>query len=188
MQQLETTISHHGLEHLGIATPRLVRWNLQPTALGGRARSGRGHAGGRRRPVRDDRPAHRAQPDDRFIVDEPGVRDTIDWGKVNKPIAAAHAGRLWAKARAHVADLELFVQDVHVGAAPEHRRRVRVVTENAWHSLFARNMFRECPQEELADFEPDFTVLQLPSLKANPVTDSPAPTWRSCSILRRGAC
>jgi phosphoenolpyruvate carboxykinase (ATP) len=171
VQQLESAIRCHGLEHLGLAAPRLIHWNLSPTALvqaalvrgeatlvaeGALAATTGRHTG--------------RSPNDRFIVDEPGVRDIIDWGKVNQPIDAAHARRLWEKARAYCATRELFVQDLHVGAAPEHRRRVRVVTENAWHSLFARNMFRECPQEELADFEPDFTILQLPSLNADPAS------------------
>jgi phosphoenolpyruvate carboxykinase (ATP) len=172
VQQLESAIRRHGLEHLGLATPGLVRWNLPPTALV-QAALVRGEATlvAEGALSATTGPHTGRSPKDRFIVDQPGVHDTIDWGKANRPIVAAHAGRLWAKARAHVADRELFVQDLHVGAAPEHRRRVRVVTENAWHSLFARNMFRECPHEELADFEPDFTVLQLPSLKANPATD-----------------
>ena len=48
---------------------------------------------------------------------------------------------------------------------------MRVVTETAWHALFARNMFREPPASELDRFIPDFTVLQLPSLEADPATD-----------------
>ena len=99
------------------------------------------------------------------------MRGSIDWGKVNRPIEAAHALRLWAKARAHAAQRELFVQDLHVGADPAHQRRVRIVTETAWHALFARNMFRESPAGELDGFTPDFTVLQLPSLEADPATD-----------------
>jgi phosphoenolpyruvate carboxykinase (ATP) len=172
VQQLKSAVSRHGLEHLGLATPRLVRWNLPPTTLVQAAL-----AAGEATLVAEGAlcattgPHTGRSPNDRFFVDEPGVRDAIDWGKVNRPIDPAHARRLWTKARAYVADRELFVQDVHVGAAPQHRRRVRVVTETAWHSLFARNMFRECPERELTDFEPDFTVLQLPGLKAEPATD-----------------
>jgi phosphoenolpyruvate carboxykinase (ATP) len=172
VQQADLAIDYHGLGYLGLATPRLIRWNLRPSALvqlaltggegilvgDGALRTTTGSFTGR-------------CPNDRFIVDEPGVRGTIDWGKVNRPIEGKHARRLWAKARAHTAQRELFVQDLYVGADPEHRRCVRVITETAWHSLFARNMFRECPASELDDFTPDFTVLQLPSLEADPATD-----------------
>jgi phosphoenolpyruvate carboxykinase (ATP) len=110
-------------------------------------------------------------PRDRYIVERAEIAGAIDWGKVNQPLEAAAAERLWAKARAHAGERELYVQDLHAGADPAHLLRVRVITETAWHSLFARNMFRLPPREELAAFEPDFTVLQLPSLHAEPETD-----------------
>jgi phosphoenolpyruvate carboxykinase (ATP) len=107
-------------------------------------------------------------PKDRFIVDRPAVRDAIDWGQVNQAIDASRIRRLWAKARAHAAGRELYVQDLFAGADPAYRLRVRVITETAWHSLFARNMFRVPEPAELRGFEPDFTVVQLPSLQAEP--------------------
>jgi phosphoenolpyruvate carboxykinase (ATP) len=172
VQQADLAIDYQGLEYLGVATPRRIHWNLTPTALVQLALTrGEGMlvADGA---LRTTTGAHTGRcPNDRFIVAEPGVRDTVDWGKVNRAIEAKHARRLWTKARAHAAQRELFVQDLHVGADPAHQRRVRVVSETAWHSLFARNMFRECPARELDDFEPDFTVLQLPSLEADPATD-----------------
>ena len=109
-------------------------------------------------------------PKDRFIVDHATVRDAIDWGEVNQPIEADAAERLWAKARAHVGGREMFVQDLFAGADPSHRIRVRVITETAWHSLFARNMFRQPAPEDLVAFEPGFTVLHLPSLAADPAS------------------
>ena len=107
-------------------------------------------------------------PKDRFIVDRPGSRDAIDWGSVNQPLDAAHHERLWAKARAHVHGRDLYVQDLLAGADPDYRLRVRVITETAWHSLFARNMFIVPAADQLQGFEPDFTVVQLPSLRAEP--------------------
>jgi phosphoenolpyruvate carboxykinase (ATP) len=107
-------------------------------------------------------------PKDRFIMDRPAVRDAIDWGEVNRAIDPARADRLWAKARAHAAGRDLYVQDLLAGADPTYRLRVRVITETAWHSLFARNMFRLPEPAELRGFEPDFTVVQLPSLQAEP--------------------
>jgi phosphoenolpyruvate carboxykinase (ATP) len=107
-------------------------------------------------------------PKDRFIVDRPAVRAAIDWGEVNRAIDPARADRLWAKARAHAAGRDLYVQDLFAAADPAYRLRVRVITETAWHSLFARNMFRAPEPAELRGFEPDFTVVQLPSLQADP--------------------
>ena len=172
MQQRDLVIDYQGLEYLGFATPRRTHWNLPSTTLVQLALSrGEGLRVADGALLTTTGPHTGRSPNDRFIVDEPGVRDSVDWGKVNRPIEASHARRLWTKARAHAAQRELFVQDLHVGADPEHQRRVRVVTETAWHALFARNMFREPPASELERFIPDFTVLQLPSLEADPATD-----------------
>jgi len=66
---------------------------------------------------------------------------------------------------------DVFVQDCYAGANPAYRLPVRIVTENAWHNLFARNMFVQPADSELAGFEPQFTVLQAPSLEADPDRD-----------------
>jgi phosphoenolpyruvate carboxykinase (ATP) len=172
LQQLEPKVGPRGIACLGLGPSRLLRWNWPATALVQSALTrGEGTLVADGALCTTTGPHTGRCPNDRFIVDEPSVREALDWGKVNRPIASEHARGLWAKARAHVAGRELFLQDVHVGADPEHRRRVRVITECAWHSLFARNMFRECPEEELSDFAPDFTVLQLPSLEADPAVD-----------------
>jgi phosphoenolpyruvate carboxykinase (ATP) len=169
VQQPEVAIDYHGLDYLGLAAHRQIRWNLSPTALTQLALTrGEGMLVGDGALRTTTGPHTGRCPNDRFIVDERSVRGAIDWGKINRPIEAKYAARLWTKARAHAAQRELFVQDLHVGADPRHRRRVRIITETAWHALFARNMFRECPAGELDDFTPDFTVLQLPSLEADP--------------------
>ena len=107
-------------------------------------------------------------PKDRFIVDRPSIHDTVDWGAVNQPLDPAHHNQLWSKARQHVTGRDLYVQDVLAGADPAYCLRVRVITEAAWHSLFARNMFIVPTTENIQTFEPDFTVVQLPSMQAEP--------------------
>jgi phosphoenolpyruvate carboxykinase (ATP) len=65
----------------------------------------------------------------------------------------------------------LFTQDLYAGADPAHRIKVRLVTTNAWHALFARNMFIRPPRQELAGFRPDFTILHAPDYEADPDED-----------------
>ena len=110
-------------------------------------------------------------PKDKFFVAHPEISREIDWGPTNQQMEARHFAGLLRRGLAHVQGGELFVQDLYAGADPEHRIRVRVITEQAWHSLFARNMFIRPPQAELAGFQPDWTVLQLPSLEADPERD-----------------
>ncbi len=171
-QQIGTVISKHGLSSLGLSAPGLVQWNLSPAALiqqavlrgeGALVRGGAFNATTGRHTGRS--------PNDKFFVDHASLKDGIDWGKVNRPITVDAAERIWAKARAHVAGRDLFVQDLVAGADPAYQLKVRVITEQAWHNLFARNMFRVPSAEERIDFEPDYTVLQVPALEADPASD-----------------
>jgi phosphoenolpyruvate carboxykinase (ATP) len=73
--------------------------------------------------------------------------------------------------QAYAQDKDLFVQDVYTGAEAESRLPVRVVTETAWHSLFAHTMFIRPQGAEWPTFEPDFTVFQLPYFHADPERD-----------------
>ncbi|MEJ7747964.1 MAG: phosphoenolpyruvate carboxykinase (ATP) [Candidatus Limnocylindrales bacterium] len=110
-------------------------------------------------------------PQDKFIVDEPTSHDKIWWGSVNRPISEAHYDRLRARLIEACADRELYVQDCLIGADPTHQRRLRVYTETAWASIFARNLFRRPSVQDLDGFEPNFTILCVPSFQADPATE-----------------
>ncbi|MEM7242645.1 MAG: phosphoenolpyruvate carboxykinase [Pseudomonadota bacterium] len=106
-------------------------------------------------------------PKDKFVVDEPSVKNSI-WWENNPPLAMDAFEALKADMFAHMADREYFVQDLYGGADPAHRLNVRVVTELAWHSLFIRTMLIRPPAEDLDDFVAGFTVVNCPSFKADP--------------------
>ena len=110
-------------------------------------------------------------PQDKFIVDEPSSRDKIWWGEVNRPISQAHYDRLRARLIAYCAERDLYAQDCLIGADPLHQRRLRVMTETAWASIFARNLFRRPAPEQLDGFQPNFTILCVPSFQADPSTE-----------------
>jgi phosphoenolpyruvate carboxykinase (ATP) len=110
-------------------------------------------------------------PEDKFIVDEPSSHDKIWWGSVNRPISEAHYDRLRARLVTYVASKDLYSQDCFIGAAPAHRRSLRVYTETAWASIFARNLFRRPTVAERTGFVPNFTIICVPSFKADPETD-----------------
>ena len=110
-------------------------------------------------------------PQDKFIVDEPSSRDKIWWGEVNRPISQDHYDRLRARLVEYCKDRDLYAQDCLIGADPAHQRRLRVMTETAWASVFARNLFRRPTLEQLAGFQPNFTILCVPSFEADPSTE-----------------
>jgi phosphoenolpyruvate carboxykinase (ATP) len=107
-------------------------------------------------------------PQDKFIVEEPSSTAKIWWGEVNRPISEADYDRLRARLVAYCAEKDLYSQDLQIGADPEHQRRLRVYTETAWASVFARNLFRRPRASELVGFEPNFTIICVPSFQADP--------------------
>ena len=161
--------SRYGLENHGIRNPGTVFWNLNPVELVEHAiRRGEGNLvdGGPFNAVTT--PHTGRSPQDRFIVREPSSENDIDWGKVNIPFAAEDYDRLRADVMEHLEGQDLFVRDMWAGADPRYRLGVRVVTPNAWHNLFAYNMFRRPAADELDAFVPGFTILHAPEYEADP--------------------
>jgi len=107
-------------------------------------------------------------PNDKFLVREKSSEADIWWGRVNRSIEPMQFDRVLEKMRDYYRGRDAFVQDVHAGADRRHRLAVRVITERAWHSLFARNMFLPLGPRELESFKPEFTVIQAPGMKVEP--------------------
>ncbi|HQS70232.1 MAG: phosphoenolpyruvate carboxykinase (ATP) [Novosphingobium sp. 28-62-57] len=106
---------------------------------------------------------------DKFVVRDAATEDTINWGKINQPMSVEHWSNLKAEFLAAMQDQkELYVADLFGGSQPEYRVNVRVVTQLAWHSLFVRTLLVRPSAEELASFTPEYTILNLPSFKADP--------------------
>src|SRR2546426_237954 len=110
-------------------------------------------------------------PKDKFFVKEPTSQDAIWWHPGNQPIPSDKFDGLLRRMVEFIGSHDVYTQDVFACADPRYRLRVRVITEHAWHSLFARNLFIRPNADELLGFEPDFTVMALPSVKAEPARD-----------------
>ena len=110
-------------------------------------------------------------PQDRFIVDEPSVHDRIAWGKINRPITEKSFEGLYQKMMAYLGTSQYFIFDGFAGADERYRLPVRVINEFAWHNIFVQQLLI-CPTvDQLADHQPEFTVICTPGLKADPLTD-----------------
>ncbi|MBM3769787.1 MAG: phosphoenolpyruvate carboxykinase (ATP) [Acidimicrobiia bacterium] len=109
-------------------------------------------------------------PNDKFLVREPSSDREIAWGVVNRPLGPRHFDLLYHDVVAALAGRELFVQQCHAGADPQYRLPIRVVTEYAWHSLFASNLFIVNHGERWTSGDTDhaFTIIDAPSFKADP--------------------
>jgi len=158
-------------EH-GIANPGPIHWNLATPRLyehvirGGEALLARGGP-----LVVDTSPHTGRSPEDKFIIDEPGSREAVDWGPVNHPLAPERFAAVRRRMMRHLEGRELFVQDCFAGASRRHRIPIRVISEKAWHSLLARSMFIRPDEEELAVHRPAFTIIAAPSFRADPARD-----------------
>ena len=160
--------SAFGLENHGIRNPGRVFWNLTPTELVEHAvRRGEGNLveGGPFNAV--TAPHTGRSPNDRFVVREPQSEENVWWGKVNQPISPEHYAALREDVMAHLEGQDLYVRDMVAGADPAYALNVRVVTPNAWHNLFAFNMFRRPAEDRLEGMEPGFTILHAPEYEAD---------------------
>jgi phosphoenolpyruvate carboxykinase (ATP) len=154
------------LEREGIEAAR-VRWNLSGAALyeeAIRRQEGLIAAGGAL-VCRTGQHTGRS-PNDKFIVKEPASDPHIAWGGPNRPMAVGQFETLKRDMLASLQGADLFVQDCHAGAAPAYRLPIRVITEYAWHSLFARNLF--IVDETAPEVVPQFTIIDAPRFKADP--------------------
>ncbi|WP_426254639.1 phosphoenolpyruvate carboxykinase [Sphingomonas sp. DC2300-3] len=163
-------IPHAGLAVQGIETRADLHWNLVTARLveASVARGeGKLSADG---PLVVETGAHTGRSaQDKFIVRDAETDGTVWWGKSNKAMAPEHFAALKADFLTALGSKEhLFVQDLYGGSQPENRVRVRVINELAWHNLFIRTMLVRPEEHELRDFQPEYTIIDLPTFRADP--------------------
>jgi phosphoenolpyruvate carboxykinase (ATP) len=145
--------------------------NLSPADLVEHAlRRGEGVLGSDGQVIVDTRPHTGRSPKDKFFVTEPSSREHIDWGDTNAGIDPETFDRLFERVQAYLADRDVYSLDCFVGADQNYRVPVRVITEFAWHSLFANHLFIVSPNRA-ANFEPEFTVVDAALFEADPARD-----------------
>jgi phosphoenolpyruvate carboxykinase (ATP) len=159
-----------GLEAQGIATGAEIHWNLTTAPLVEHAVRREEGLLAKDGPlvVRTGKHTGRSAQD-RFIVRNSTTERTVWWGKTNVPMDGEAFDRLHQDFLEALGGKDkLFVADLYGGSQPEYRVRVRVVNELAWHNLFIRTLLVRPEAEELADFEPEYLIIDLPSFKADP--------------------
>ncbi|MCH7624211.1 MAG: phosphoenolpyruvate carboxykinase (ATP), partial [Nitrospinae bacterium] len=162
-----------GLEQHGIKNFKEVHWNLStPDLYENIIRRSEGvlsHLG----PICVETGEYTGRaPNDKFIVQESSSEENIWWGKINRPFTVDQFDALHSRVLAYLQGREIFVQDCCAGADPNHQLHIRIITETAWHSLFARNMFIQITDTvKLESHVPGFTVIHVPGFKAIPSID-----------------
>lgn len=168
-----SAVVHHLNEHLtalGLGQVEQYFWNLPTPALYEEAiRNGEGlvtHLG----PLVVETGKYTGRsPNDKFIVATPDCQDKVSWGKVNQAFSAEKYEQLRQRVVDYLGGQKLYVQDLYAGADSRYEISLRVISESAWHALFARTMFILHLDREA--FQPEFTVLHAPHFLAEPERD-----------------
>jgi len=164
--------SRFDVDRHGIIEPGEVYWNLPPAELYEHAlRKEEGLLCANGAIVCLTTPHTGRSPSDKYLVEEPSTQDRLWWGKVNVPISERHFDSLHRRVIAHFRGRQLYVRDMFAGADEASRLPIRIVTETAWHNLFAFQLFIRPNPGSTVNHEPRFTILNAPSCKADPAAD-----------------
>src|SRR5512143_1842480 len=166
----------YGLENLSLSNRGTVYWNLPTEALVEEIVFRNEAKITRDGPIVAATGSHTGRSaSDKFVVREPNSEQHVWWGQYNRPFSPEKFNDIFSRLQGFTQGRDLFVQDCYVGADPEFRMPVRIITELAWHALFARNMFiLPATNEAYRRHVPDFTVIALPSFKGSPMIDGTA--------------
>jgi phosphoenolpyruvate carboxykinase (ATP) len=165
--------SDYGLDNHGLTNLHLAYWNLPTEALYEEITFRREARITRMGPIVANTGKHTARSaTDKFVVREASTEGHIWWGEYNRPFSTEKFNDLYNRMQGFLQGRDVFVQDCYAGADPAYRMPIRIVTELAWHSHFARNMFiLPETREEYRRHVPDFTILCVPSFKGIPQID-----------------
>jgi len=165
--------SDYGLVNHGLVNLRRVYWNLSTAALYEevifRSEGRVVHNG----PVLVDTGKHTARSAaDKFVVREPSTEEHVWWGTYNRPFTSENFSTLLTRLQGYLQGRDVFVQDCYGGADPDYSLPIRIITQKAWHSLFARTLFVKIRnQDQLKKHVPEFTVIAVPGFHASPMVD-----------------
>jgi phosphoenolpyruvate carboxykinase (ATP) len=109
-------------------------------------------------------------PKDRYIVKDSLTENTVDWGEINQPITTAQFSALWERVSNYLDDKETFVSHLSVGADDRYTLPIKVVTEYAWHNIFAQHMFIRASQR-INQTNAEWTILNVPGFHTNQERD-----------------
>ncbi len=166
---------HHGrvnadftLQHQGISSGDDVYYNLvEPDLIGMALARKEGTLGQGGSLLVETGKFTGRSPNDKHVVVTPQTEGKI-WWDANARMEPQAFDQLYDDMLGHTADKQLFVQDLFAGADPEHRIKVRVVSELVWHNLFIRHLLIRPERSDLDSFVADFTIINLPSFRADP--------------------
>jgi len=163
----------YNLEHHGLYNLKAAYWNLTPAALVEQVILRQEATVSKTGAVVVNTGKHTGRsPQDKFIIRNDNRDDKdIWWGKINQPLPPDKFKQIFQKFRAYMQGKDLFIQDLQAGAHPKYTVPIRVITEKAWASLFAYDLFIRLSAEKIAHHTPQFTIFHCPGFMTFPEED-----------------
>lgn len=163
----------YGVENHGFINLRNVYWNLPPPILVEHVLArDEGKFSGQGAVLVNTGQHTGRSPNDKLIVDnKTGNGAEIWWGKVNCPYQPEQYDSLFHKLCSYLQGRDIYIQDMQAGAHPNYRLPIRIISEKAWQSLFAQNLFRRLPKEDIPSHIPEYTLICCPDFLALPEID-----------------
>jgi len=162
-------MSRKALEEYGLVNLGSINWNLAPPVLIEHALArGEGVLAANGAFDATTGPHTGRSPKDKFIVSNEEYAAKIWWGENNHPLSQEHFEAVRASLAAYLQGRDVYVLDAAAGADPDYRMPIQVITELAWHNLFARQLFLRASEDDLESNRPGFTILCVPNLKTDP--------------------
>jgi phosphoenolpyruvate carboxykinase (ATP) len=107
-------------------------------------------------------------PDDRYIVKDNMTTKTINWGKVNHPISEENFKSIFERMKKFVKNKELFLFNGFVGSDEEVRLPISIITDRAWQSIFANQIFIKPTKVDIEKYKPKVLLIALNDFKSIP--------------------
>jgi phosphoenolpyruvate carboxykinase (ATP) len=166
-------MSRKALEKYGLVNLGNINWNLSPAMLVE-------HALARNEGVLASNGAFAAttgshtgrSPKDKFIVANEESAAKIWWGEYNHPMSPETFEGIRRGLAAYLQGRDVYVLDAAAGADPDYRMPLQVITELAWHNLFARQLFLRANESDATTDHPGFTILSVPNFQTDPRVDA----------------
>jgi phosphoenolpyruvate carboxykinase (ATP) len=172
MATTDQRVPAQDLREYGLRNLQEVYWNLPPAQLIEKSLQRReGHLASNGAIVVRTGQFTGRSPKDKYIVRDSETEGSVNWGPVNQPMVPEAFDHLYSRLLAFLEGQDIFVQDCFGGADPEYQLGIRVLTQRAWHSLFARQLFVRPANGDLGSSAPDFTLIFAPDFNADPAKD-----------------
>ena len=172
MKEFGVKAENATIDNLGLKNVESILWNLEPAQLIEETiLRGEGELTDTGALAIETGEFTGRSPQDRFVVYDDITKDAVWWGNVNLKFDADQFDKLYDRVTQYLEGKDVYVRDAYACADPKHRLNIRVVTERPWSNLFIYNMFLRPTQEELADFDPEWSIIAAPGFMADPKID-----------------